>query len=57
MTLQRIKHKPGSAVQRFGDWRKGEPQIIIDNQTWLEMGKPNEVTFEVPKIYDKLKNS
>lgn len=43
--LNRQKHKPGAAVQRFGDWRKGEPQVIIDNQTWLEMGKPDRVTF------------
>jgi hypothetical protein len=48
MTLTRLKSKPGSAVQRFGDWRKGEPQVIIDNQTWLEFGKPDKVTFDVP---------
>jgi hypothetical protein len=49
MTLMRLKSKPGSAVQRFGDWRKGEPQIIIDNQTWLEVGKPDKVEFSIPK--------
>jgi hypothetical protein len=52
MLLTRLKSKPGSAVQRFGDWRKGEPQIIIDNQTWLEVGKPDKVTFE----YDRSKH-
>lgn len=45
--LKRLKSKPGSAVQRFGDWHKGEPQIIIDNQTWLEIGKPDEVNFGI----------
>ena len=50
--LTRLKSKPGSAVQRFGDWRKGEPQVIIDNQTWLEMGKPDKVTFD----YDRRKH-
>ncbi len=48
MRLKRLKSKPGSAVQRFGDWRKGEPQIIIDNQTWLEYGKPDIVNLNVP---------
>lgn len=48
MNLARQKSKPGSAVQRFGDWRKGEPQVIIDNQTWLEFGKPDKVEFNVP---------
>lgn len=46
MILSRIKSKPGSLVQRFGDWRKGEPQVIIDNQTWLDRGKPDLVIVE-----------
>lgn len=50
MRLKRLKSKPGSAVQRFGDWRNGEPQIIIDNQTWLEYGKPDIVSFSIPTV-------
>jgi len=49
MYLDRQKSKPGSAVQRFGDWRKGEPQVIIDNQTWLSVGKPDKITLDIPK--------
>jgi len=49
MNLDRQKSKPGSAVQRFGDWRKGEPQVLIDNQTWLEFGKPDKVEFNIPE--------
>lgn len=51
MILFRKKSKPGSVVQRFGDWRKGEPQVLIDNQTWLHFGKPDqvEVNFEQDK--------
>lgn len=49
MKLKRLKHKPGSAVQRFGDWRKGEPQVILDSQTWLEVGKPDEIELNIPK--------
>ena len=40
MILKKQPHKPGSAVQRFGDWRKGEPSVIIDNQKWVSMGMP-----------------
>lgn len=43
MILKRTKSKPGSVVQRFGDWRKGEPQVLVDNQKWLTLGKPNRV--------------
>ena len=44
ITLSRNKHKPGSAVQRFGNWQKGEPTVLIDNQKWLDFGKPDELT-------------
>lgn len=47
MKLIRQKNKPGSAVQRFGDWRKGEPQVIMDNQTWLAKKKPNAVEVTI----------
>ena len=50
--LERLKHRSGSAVQRFGDWRKGEPQLIIDNQTWIEMGKPDKVTWQISPTKD-----
>lgn len=48
MRLFREKSKPGSAVQRFGNWRKGEPSVIVDNQTWLSYGKPDfvDIAFE-----------
>jgi len=45
--LKRQKHKPGNAVQRFGDWRKGEPSVLIDNQRWLTLGKPEIVEVKV----------
>ena len=44
IVLTRTKSKPGSAVQRFGEWQKGEPTVIVDNQKWLSLGKPNELT-------------
>jgi len=46
--LERVKSKPGSVVQRFGHWQKGEPTVLVDNQKWLDLGKPDEltVTFE-----------
>lgn len=46
MILRKQRHKPGSAVQRFGDWRKGEPQVLLDNQTWRIKGRPDEVKVE-----------
>jgi hypothetical protein len=39
-SLKRSKHKPGQVVQRFGNWRKGEPTVIIDNARWIDYGKP-----------------
>jgi len=47
LILQRLKSKPGSLVQRFGDWRKGEPTLLIDNQKWLAFGKPDEVEVTI----------
>ena len=44
INLTRAKHKPGSAAQRFGEWQKGEPTVILDNQKWLAFGKPDELT-------------
>lgn len=41
--LKKQKHKPGNVVQRFGDWRKGEPSVIIDNARWLRYGSPETV--------------
>lgn len=41
--LKRGKHKPGNAVQRFGDWRKGQPTVMIDNARWIDLGKPDNV--------------
>ncbi len=46
MILIKQKHKPGNAVQRFGDWRKGEPQVLVDNETWKVLGGPKEVKIE-----------
>ncbi len=46
MILARNKSKPGSAVQRFGDWHKGEPQVILENQIWRISGRPDEVKIE-----------
>lgn len=44
LELTKQKHKPGNVVQRFGDWRKGELTVIIDNQRWVNYGKPEKVT-------------
>lgn len=46
MRLFRQKSKPGSVIQRFGRWQNGEPQVLLDNQTWLHLGKPNWVDIE-----------
>lgn len=32
---------------RFGDWRKGEPTVLIENRKWLHLGKPETVTVVV----------
>lgn len=47
LILKKQKHKQGSAVQRFGDWRKGEFTVLIDNQKWLDLGKPISVEVNV----------
>ena len=46
-TLAKEKHKPGNVVQRFVDWRKGEPTVIIDNSTWIKLQNPESVTLTV----------
>lgn len=45
--LQRKKWKPGQVVQRFGDWTKGEPCVIIPIPQWQAMGSPEQVKVEV----------
>jgi hypothetical protein len=45
--LTKWKWKPGMAVQRYGDWRKGEPQVIIDQNTWNKLGKPETVCLKI----------
>jgi len=47
LILIKQKHKPGNVVQRFGDWRKGEPTVIIDNQTWIKYKNPTKVILEI----------
>ena len=54
MILDRQKSKPGSVVQRFGDWRKNQPTVLLDNQKWLNLGKPNWVQVIYPVFDDKL---
>ena len=51
--LKRSKHTPGSAVQRFGNWRNGEPTVLIDNQKWLSLGKPDELTVTIEPKNEK----
>lgn len=41
--LLRSKSKPGMMVQRFGDWKKGQPQVLIENHKWQAYGKPDAV--------------
>jgi len=45
--LKRRKHTPGSAVQRFGDWRKGVPTVMMVNHQWTNLGKPETVTVMI----------
>jgi hypothetical protein len=45
--LKRRKHTPGAAVQRFGDWRKAEPHVMIVNHQWTNLGKPESVTVMI----------
>ena len=46
-TLKRRKHTPGSLVQRFGDWRKDEPHVMLVNHKWIDAGKPETVTVVI----------
>lgn len=46
-TLDRRAWKPGDVVARFGDWRKGEPTVMIDNNRWVALGKPDTVKVVV----------
>lgn len=45
--LERRPPKPGDAVMRFGDWRKGEPTVLIENRKWLGFGKPKRIVVIV----------
>ena len=46
-TLKLKKVKPGDAVVRFGDWRKHEPQILLDRQQWAALGAFESMTMEI----------
>lgn len=46
--LQRKPSKPGEAVMRFGDWRKRQPTVLLDNRQWVAYGKPETVTVDIP---------
>ena len=45
--LVRRHHTPGQAVQRFGDWRKGQPTVMIENKQWASLGKPEKVVVMI----------
>ena len=45
--LERKSWKPGDVVMRFGDWRKGEPCVMIDTRKWNGLGNPESVTVTV----------
>lgn len=46
-TLSIIPPRPGDATVRFGDWRKHEPQILIDRQQWAAVGSPESITMDI----------
>lgn len=48
--LKRQKHRPGNAVQRFGDWRKGEFTVMVDNPRWIDLGKPDKVKVVIDNV-------
>lgn len=43
MILHRRKYRMGDLVQRFGDFTKGEPSLVLDNPRWHKFGNPEEV--------------
>lgn len=43
MILHRRKYRMGDLVQRFGDFTKGEPSLVLDNPRWHKFGNPDEV--------------
>lgn len=45
--LPKQKSKPGSVVQRFGNWHKGEPTVLIDNARWVLLGYPENVSVVI----------
>ena len=47
ITVKKQKHTPGQATARFGDWRKGEPTVLIENRQWAALGKPQEVKVTI----------
>ena len=47
ITLEKLKHTPGQANQRFGDWKKGEPTVLIENRQWTALGKPTKVKVTI----------
>jgi len=44
--IKRNKPKPGDVVARFGDWKKGEPTVLIEMHKWVNIGKPDQVIVE-----------
>lgn len=30
---------------RFGDWRRGEPSVLLDCRKWIAYGKPEYITI------------
>ena len=44
--LKRQCSVPGHAVIRYGNWRKREPTVVLENRRWLHMGKPEYVRVE-----------
>lgn len=47
ITVKKQKRIPGQANTRFGDWRKGEPTVLIENHQWAALGKPQKVKVTV----------
>lgn len=45
--LKRNKWHPGDIVMRFGNpVKKHEPKVLLMNNVWEGLGKPNSVTVE-----------
>lgn len=54
--LKRNKSRQGDVVQRFGDFKKGGPTVLIPENEWMALGQPEEVMVTVKGTPGKSKS-